>query len=67
LAELTFNEERCKGCGLCVTFCPKKCLHVSERLNKQGYPVAEAVDLSDCTGCCFCAWMCPDVVITVRK
>ena len=24
MAKLTFKEELCKGCGLCVTACPKK-------------------------------------------
>ncbi len=28
-SEVTFNQERCKGgggCGLCISFCPKKIL-----------------------------------------
>ena len=24
MAKVTFREERCKGCGLCVGACPKK-------------------------------------------
>ena len=28
MARLTFKEELCKGCGLCVTACPKKILAI---------------------------------------
>ncbi len=26
MAKVTFREERCKGCGLCIEVCPKKSL-----------------------------------------
>ena len=67
MPEVRFREERCKGCGLCVTACPKEILVVSTRINRAGYPVAEAADGKACTGCALCAEMCPDVVITVYK
>ncbi|NLB17125.1 MAG: 4Fe-4S binding protein, partial [Clostridiales bacterium] len=28
--KVTFNVERCKGCGLCVSVCPKKILELGE-------------------------------------
>jgi len=67
MAEIRFREERCKGCGLCVTVCPKKLLKVGAKINRSGYPVAEIDDMGSCTGCAFCAEMCPDLVITVFK
>jgi 2-oxoglutarate ferredoxin oxidoreductase subunit delta len=66
-ARLEFQEERCKGCGLCVLACPRKLLVVSQRLNNQGYPVAELVQPDRCNGCAFCAQICPDIVIQVWK
>ena len=66
-AKVVFHEERCKGCGLCVMTCPRKILVVSERLNNQGYPVAELIDPERCNSCGLCAEMCPDVVIEVWK
>ena len=67
MAEIMFIEERCKGCGLCVTACPKDLLSVSSKINREGYPVAQIEDMGACTGCALCAEMCPDVVIMVFK
>lgn len=67
MPKITFREERCKGCGLCVMACPKKILGISSRVNRSGYPVAEIKDRKTCTGCTFCAEMCPDTVIMVYR
>lgn len=67
MPKLVFREERCKGCGLCVLACPKKCLLVSEKLNNQGYPTATLIDEERCNACALCAEMCPDIVIEVWK
>jgi len=67
MSKVVFNEERCKGCGLCVLACPKKELAISSKINNQGYRVACLKEESRCTGCALCAEMCPDVVIEVWK
>lgn len=68
MAKLTFKEDLCKGCGLCVKFCPKGVLALAqERINAKGHHPAEAVEPDKCIGCAFCATMCPDCVITVEK
>ena len=68
MAKVTFNEDICKGCGLCVEVCPKKILKIDEkRLNSKGYNPAVMTDLAACIACAFCAKMCPDCVITVEK
>lgn len=61
------NQERCKGCELCVQVCPKKVLGVSEEFNSKGYHPAEVQRQEDCIGCGFCYNMCPDVCITVKS
>ena len=68
MAKVTFKTDLCKGCGLCVHFCPKKVLELNtEKLNLKGYNPAEPVRMEDCIACAICATMCPDVVITVEK
>ena len=68
MAKVSFNEERCKGCELCTTVCPKKIVSMSKtRLNGKGFHPAEVMDMDKCIGCAFCARMCPDVVIRVEK
>jgi len=68
MAKVTFREDRCKGCGLCVKACPKKILVLDQsRINGKGYHPAAITDQNACIACASCAIMCPDVVITVEK
>ncbi|KPU46319.1 NAD(P)H-quinone oxidoreductase subunit I, chloroplastic [Oxobacter pfennigii] len=64
-----FNEDKCKGCGLCRDACPKKIIVISDKLNAKGYHPATVSkeDMKECIGCASCGRMCPDVVITVEK
>ncbi len=65
---LTFNNDACKGCGLCVHFCPVKILQLDpSRMNQAGYPLVSVTDIKKCIGCTFCAMMCPDSVIKVES
>ena len=68
MIKIEIDKERCKGCGLCVAFCPKKVLAMSEEreTNKKGYTFAKVIREEDCTGCVNCAVMCPDVCIEIR-
>ncbi|GAB6172861.1 ferredoxin family protein [Paradesulfitobacterium aromaticivorans] len=65
--KVIFAEERCKGCGLCMTACPKGIIEFTKHLNTLGYHPASVVNQSSCTSCGNCYRMCPDQVITVRK
>lgn len=67
MAKVTFDEVLCKGCGLCVSACPKKLVALKEKLNSKGYHPAGIDDMDSCIGCAFCATICPDCVITVEK
>ena len=64
--KIVIDTERCKGCGLCVTMCPKKSIEISEESNKNGYFPAEVKD-TDCTGCARCAIVCPEGIIQVCR
>lgn len=60
------DERVCKGCDLCVFYCPRDVLRLSGRRNQKGYSVAEVHNLGDCTGCKLCEISCPDLAIYVQ-
>lgn len=63
-----FNEDICKGCGLCIVSCPTHILEIDkEKINKKGYHPAGVIDPANCIGCANCAMVCPDSVITVER
>ena len=67
-AKVTFNTDRCKGCELCTTVCPKQIVIMDmEHINRKGYHPASVSDMEQCIGCASCAKICPDSIITVEK
>ncbi len=67
MAKVLINKERCKECGLCVTFCTKGCLVIGDEMNSSGYFFCRQDNEEECTGCGVCADMCPDTAIEVYK
>jgi len=55
--------ERCKGCGFCIQFCPRKILAFSRDFNSKGYHSPVIVDPEKCSGCNLCGLFCPDFAI----
>ena len=65
---IVVDQERCKGCRLCIQACPKHVIALAERrVNRPGYPYATDVHPDDCIGCASCAIVCPDGCITVYR
>jgi 2-oxoglutarate ferredoxin oxidoreductase subunit delta len=63
---LAIAVDRCKGCGLCVSVCPKEVLVLDERLvNQLGHHPVRLTAAAACTSCALCARICPDAVFTV--
>jgi 2-oxoglutarate ferredoxin oxidoreductase subunit delta len=60
LKKLLINREWCKGCGICVKFCPKTVLEL-DKAEK-----AVAVRPEDCICCKLCELRCPDLAIEVQ-
>ncbi|NLY54681.1 MAG: 4Fe-4S dicluster domain-containing protein [Firmicutes bacterium] len=67
MPKVTFREDRCKGCELCISVCPRNILVMSEKMNQKGFHYATITDQSRCIACAFCARMCPDTVIEVER
>jgi len=62
------DEDRCKGCSLCVVACPHQVLRLAnDRFNAKGYRPVERANPKSCVGCATCATVCPDVVFTVYR
>lgn len=68
MPRITFDVDRCKGCGLCVNACPRQLLRIDRsRINRKGYHPAQITSQERCAACLCCAIMCPDCVITVER
>ncbi|MEO0072484.1 MAG: 4Fe-4S binding protein [candidate division WOR-3 bacterium] len=59
--EIELIKEFCKGCGICVEFCPKDVLALGKDLK------VEVINVEACSGDRLCEFRCPDLAIFVRK
>lgn len=64
---IVVDTERCKGCGLCLAFCPQDVLAYSTEHNRNSYNVIYMKAPERCTGCALCAQTCPDIAIEVYR
>ena len=66
--KVLFNRDKCKGCELCISFCPKKLLALDGSVvNSKGYHPAGITRPEECIGCASCATMCPDCCISIYE
>ena len=59
LESLEINQEWCKGCNICVAFCPKSVWDLDRK--DKAVPARE----KDCICCRICELRCPDLAIQV--
>jgi len=62
LGQVHIIKDRCKGCGFCVEFCPKKVLELSDEFNARGYHPPR-VKSPTCINCHLCELLCPEFAI----
>jgi len=63
--QVVIQQESCKGCALCVTYCKSQILTSSSSLNEMGYHYAEPKQQEKCIGCMSCVLVCPDLAVEV--
>ena len=57
----------CKGCGLCVHFCPGNVLAMGSVRNERGYLTPYAENIGGCVGCETCERICPDFCVELIR
>jgi 2-oxoglutarate ferredoxin oxidoreductase subunit delta len=67
MPRIKVNESFCKGCGICMEFCPMGILKPSEKPSARGFLPPVVVDEGRCTCCRICEFYCPDFAIYVIK
>ena len=64
---ITVDENLCKGCNICITFCTRNVYKQSKELDKKGVHLPVPVNEEKCIQCTHCAILCPDQAITVEE
>ena len=59
--EIIVDKELCKGCKICVAFCPEKVLELD------GDEKAVVMSLERCNACALCELRCPDMAIELEQ
>lgn len=57
---LQINEAWCKGCGICVAFCPKNVLGLKN-------DKVQVINGESCIKCGLCELRCPDYAIYMKE
>ncbi|MGL4994200.1 MAG: 4Fe-4S dicluster domain-containing protein [Bacteroidales bacterium] len=65
---VVIDQQRCKGCSLCVVACPTKVLALTQKeVNNKGYAYSYMENPDACIGCASCGFVCPDSCLTIYK
>ena len=56
-------EDRCKGCGYCIEFCPRDVLEFDTKFNQKGYHPPMVKNSDECVNCHYCEILCPEFAI----
>jgi len=57
----------CKGCEICVYYCPVEILVMSDETNAKGYRIVQVTNAEDCIQCRLCEFNCPDLAINIEE
>ncbi len=63
--EMRIILPRCKGCELCVRYCPCDVLEMSDETNAKGYHPPHSKNPAKCVSCGLCELICPEFCIYI--
>lgn len=67
MADITIDENLCKGCYICVEVCPKDVYERGDAIGPKGFFPVRISHPDQCILCYECELMCPDLAIIVRQ
>lgn len=62
---IKIDENRCKGCLLCIEECKRNEIREGIKINRSGYLVVEFVNSGKCNACTRCSIICPEAAIEI--
>jgi 2-oxoglutarate ferredoxin oxidoreductase subunit delta len=66
-SNIDIDKNLCKGCNICIQFCPKKVYVVSKIRNSYGSTMPEPANINQCITCRLCERLCPDAAINIEE
>ena len=65
--EIAIDEDLCKGCSICIDFCPREVFENSDKINPRGYYQPKIKAEEKCSGCKLCELLCPELAIVIEE
>ena len=65
--KVEINNKLCKGCFICIRYCPMGVIAESDEIGELGYDLAKVEHPEKCTGCRLCLVYCPDLAIAIAE
>lgn len=66
-SEILVNWEFCKGCWVCIKYCPANVFEKSKEMSPKGYHPPVVARPDDCISCSLCEFYCPDFAIWLKR